>query len=255
MANTFTWNTSGTVNTLTLPITTDTVVARSTTDQLNNKQLVANDCFFVDLSDTTKRLAFTCSSSSTGTTLFITTNQTFSGSGLSIPNVPTGDTMATIGLAQTLVGKTLLDGSTAIANTGDNTKQLVFSLGGNTTAKTLTLSAAQSTSQTLHIPNIVASDTIATLGLAETFSGAITFSANPTITGTNGALNFQSSTVLIGYASGSGSYFSDSVSGTLCFRNTGGVSPLISWGHSGSLNSDMNLDSTGNLHLNSGFFF
>jgi len=49
-----------------------------------------------------------------------------------------------------------------------------------TAAKTLTLSSSQSTTQTLTIPNITASDTLATLGLSQTFSAATTFSASGT---------------------------------------------------------------------------
>src|SRR5271155_4537065 len=129
MANTFTWNTSGGVNTLTLPITTDTVVARATTDQLDNKQLVANTCYFEDSSDNSKQLAFLCVGSNTGTTLFLFTNQTTSAV-LNIPNIPSSDTLMTIGLTQTLTGKTLLDGSTTIANTSDTTKTAIFNLVG-----------------------------------------------------------------------------------------------------------------------------
>lgn len=79
-----------------------------------------------------------------------------------------------------------LDGSFAVNNTTTPTKQFKWNLAGQTASTILTLATAQSTSQTLNIPNITASDTIMTLGLAQTVTGAKTFTTgNLTITDVN----------------------------------------------------------------------
>ena len=67
-----------------------------------------------------------------------------------------------------------------IEDSADNTKVIAINASGNTTAITLTLASAQSTSQTLSIPNIAGADTIGTLATTQTFSGAKTFSATLT---------------------------------------------------------------------------
>ena len=71
-------------------------------------------------------------------------------------------------------------GVDTIFNQADLTKLLTFNLSGQTASTTLTVATAQTTSQTLNIPNITGADTVATLGLAQTFSGAKTFSSAPT---------------------------------------------------------------------------
>lgn len=67
-----------------------------------------------------------------------------------------------------------LDGSFSIKNTADNTKQFAWNLASMTTGKTLTIKPLLTTSQTLQIPNITATDTVAVLGLAQTFTAAQT---------------------------------------------------------------------------------
>jgi hypothetical protein len=75
-----------------------------------------------------------------------------------------------------------LDGTFFVKNTADTTKQFKWSLSGNTTGIALTLATAQTTAQTLNVPNITGTDTIATLGLAQTFAGSKTFSAQVLLT-------------------------------------------------------------------------
>lgn len=75
-----------------------------------------------------------------------------------------------------------LDGTFAIQNTADNTKQFKWSLGAQDTGSILTLatSASQATA-TLTIPLITTSDTMALLGTSQTFTGAKTFTGGVTI--------------------------------------------------------------------------
>lgn len=84
--------------------------------------------------------------------------------------------------ANRLKNKDLDDATTFIVDDGDTTKKLTFSVGGNTTAITLTVSTGQTTAQTLSIPNITGADTLVTLGLAQTITGVKTMSGLNVIT-------------------------------------------------------------------------
>jgi len=86
------------------------------------------------------------------------------------------DTFVGLATTDTLTNKKLSSSTTTIVDATDATKVIGFSLSGMTTAKTLTLSSAQTTTQTLNFPNITGSDTLATLGLAQNFTGANTHS-------------------------------------------------------------------------------
>lgn len=57
-------------------------------------------------------------------------------------------------------------------------KLLTFNNAGQSASTTLTLATNSTTSQTLNFPDITASDTITTLGLAQTITGAKTFNDN-----------------------------------------------------------------------------
>lgn len=81
--------------------------------------------------------------------------------------------------APALTGAGTITDAFTIINATTSTKVLAFSLTGMTAAKTLTLSSSQTTTQTLTIPNITAGDTLATLGLAQTFSAVQTFTLAP----------------------------------------------------------------------------
>lgn len=63
----------------------------------------------------------------------------------------------------------------AVQDSSDSTKQQLWNLASQTTGTNLTLKGQQSTSQTLAFPNITGSDTVATLGLGNAFTGANTF--------------------------------------------------------------------------------
>jgi predicted enzyme related to lactoylglutathione lyase len=85
------------------------------------------------------------------------------------------------------------DSTFNIENVTDATKQLGFSLGGVATGKKLTIASVQTTSQTLNVPDITATDTLVTLGLAQTISALKTFGAGLTISA--GALTIPTGSV------------------------------------------------------------
>ncbi len=76
-----------------------------------------------------------------------------------------------------IAGKDFLDTSTTISDVSASSKALAFSLSGMTAATVLTLSSTQSTSQTLSVPNLTGASIIVTDTLAQTITGAKTFSA------------------------------------------------------------------------------
>jgi hypothetical protein len=97
---------------------------------------------------------------------------------LSLPT--TTDTLVGRTSTDNLQNKSLFDTSVNFVNSADTTKKMAHSLSGMTTGTTLTLAGTQTTSQTLNIPNITATDTVATLKLSQTFTGTNTFSTPPT---------------------------------------------------------------------------
>lgn len=58
----------------------------------------------------------------------------------------------------------------AVQDSGDATKQQLWNLASSTTGTNLTLKGQQTTSQTIAFPNVTASDTVATLGVADLFT-------------------------------------------------------------------------------------
>jgi len=164
----------------------DTVTTNAAPQTLGNKTLttpVMTLPLIEDSTDTTKQLAFSLSGNSTTKTLTLATAQTTNAT-LNVPNVATGDTLLTSGTFSgvtaagnnTFTGtNTFQDTKLSVVNTSDATKTAVFDLSGQTTGTTLTLKTAQSTSQTLNIPNIGATDTLPTIKATNSFTGGNTF--------------------------------------------------------------------------------
>jgi hypothetical protein len=122
----------------------------------------------------------------TGTKIGTATNQKLAFYNSTPIVQPTGDVITALqnlGLvaSATIAATTALDGTFAVNNTADITKQFKWSLTGQTTGTVLTLATLTTTTRTLQIPNITATDTIAVLGLAQTYSAALTYTAVQTI--------------------------------------------------------------------------
>lgn len=159
----------------------------------------------VDSTDLTKKLTNNLSGMTTGVTLTLSSGQTTSQT-LTIPNITGADTLDTLGLAQTITAVKTMTGLNVILLSSSG---LTIRNPANTFSYTLT-AAALAASQILNLPLITGTDTLMSLGLAQTVTGVLTLTT-PVIgaaTGTSvvltGTITSSSATAGIGYATGSG---------------------------------------------------
>jgi hypothetical protein len=154
----------------------------------------------------------------TGTKIGTSTSQKLSFYNSTPIVQPTGDVataLSNLGLigTPTISATTALDGTFVVNNTSDQTKQFKWSLGAQATGSVVTLTtlATQATA-TLNIPVITTSDTLAMLGLGQTFTGANVFQ--------NAGTKFiaaatQDAITIAPRAGGTGSFITSIATGTL----------------------------------------
>jgi hypothetical protein len=99
--------------TLTLPTSTDTLVGRNTTDTFTSKWFNSNNCAFIDPVDTTKRLGFDVSTSTTGAITLIVSAATATRQ-INLPNATT--TLVGTNTTDTLTNKTAIGIGTSSTN-------------------------------------------------------------------------------------------------------------------------------------------
>jgi hypothetical protein len=87
--------------------------------------------------------------------------------------------------AGTIAGVWNIDSIGFFADNTDSTKKLLFSESGATTGTNLTVAEAQTTSQTLNVPNIASSSIIITDTLAQNITGVKTMTNMTALTNTN----------------------------------------------------------------------
>ena len=186
-------------NNVLLPaLSTAGIVTNSATGQLGSTTAptlasiidTSNVLNIKDSTDNTKILALNVSGNTAGITTTLKPTSSTSQI-IQLPNVTTTDTLAALGLAQTFSAAQTFSSSVTMGNiidasnvlnikdSTDNTKVLAINASGNTTGVTTTLKPTSSTSQIIQLPNVTTTDTLAALGLAQTFSAAQTFTLAP----------------------------------------------------------------------------
>jgi hypothetical protein len=214
-------------------------------------------------------LAGLTSSATTHTSLIVNSATTLTGpvsfggalsavSGASIlaalTSSATAVTSLTVSSAVTFSGitKVLDQGDFIIQNQADTTKQLEFNLSGQTTGKLVTISSLLTTTQIIQIPNITATDTLATLGLAQAFTAVNTFSnsQDATALGTGalvlsaGGLSVNNQVRIGGVATLSGATVTSSTQTGVLVLNGGTAATSIGMGQ-GNLNVGGVIQATG----------
>jgi hypothetical protein len=135
--------------TVTLFDSDDVLIGRNTIDTLTNKTLIDNSTIIADNSDNTVQILFDISgATATSTTIF--SNQTANRI-ITLPDAT--DILIGQNTLDTMTNKTLIDNSTAIADNGDNTIQILFDAAGTTGTNT-TLTSSQTSNKIITFPDI-----------------------------------------------------------------------------------------------------
>lgn len=236
---------SQTVNRIiTLPDADTNLIGHDTTDTLTNKSFIDTNSLIVSASDQTRKIAFSVGGG-VATTTTIETLPTVNRT-IVLPDANT--TLVGRDTTDTFTNKSLVDSNTQIVDSVDQTKKIIFDVGGNA-GTTTTITSGQTANRVITLPN--ATSTLATttdlanyvtLNTTQSISGLKTFSATTTFI--NG-MYFQSllggswinmpTTGPSGIGHGgagvnpwiarsnfAGEWFTTSVAGDVCQRNTAG---------------------------------
>lgn len=141
----------------------------------------------------------------------------------------TGTVNIDVGATPTVVLNVDYANGVSINDVTTPTKQIRFLPSGATASTILTLSETQSTSQTLSVPNITGADTIETLGLAQTITGAKTLSAITTVSNATASTTTGTGALVVTGGEGVGGAITggSTITGTQLISNVAtGTAPL-----------------------------
>jgi hypothetical protein len=162
---------------ITLPDATDTLVAKNTIDTLTNKILSDTTTTIISVADSTKKIKFDVSATTTG---IITTLKPSSTVARTITFPDSTDTLVGKLTTDTLGNKSLLDGTTSIVNSGDNTRKVTFDISTSTASTTTTLKTTSTGSRVITLPDITdtlvartTTDTLTNKSLSDTTTSII----------------------------------------------------------------------------------
>lgn len=158
--------------TIILPDANDELVGKAVTQTLSNKKLNAANTEITDNTDTTKVIKFDASAAAAASSLTIKSVHTGNRI-ITYPDV--SGTVVCQSSSQTLSNKSLVDASTKIVDGSDNTKELVFELGGATTSSILTLTSNHTGNRTITLPD--STTTLVGVGNTATFTNKTMTSA------------------------------------------------------------------------------
>jgi hypothetical protein len=148
---------------LTLPDATDTLIGRTTTDTLTNKNLSDTTTFIVDATTPTIRIGFNAAGTA-ATTTTLTSSQT-ANRVITLPDVT--DTLVARTTTDTLTNKNLSDTTTFIVDATTPTIRIGFNAAG-TAATTTTLTSSQTANRVITLPDVT--DTIIARTTADTLT-------------------------------------------------------------------------------------
>ena len=198
------------------------LVGISDTQTLTNKLLDNSTVFHTDTTDPTKRIRLQTSAAGTGTTTILESKQTVNRT-VTLPDAndtlvgknttdvltnktltnpiigsinnggivsfPTStDTLVGRATTDTLTNKSLDNATVFHVDTTDNTKKVGFQSSTASTGTILTIASAQTTSQTLQVPNLVGTDTVVTTNAPQTISGTKSLTSVSSLVSQNSTL-------------------------------------------------------------------
>lgn len=160
--------------TLTLPDASDELVGKVVSQTLSNKKLNAANTEITDNNDSSKVIKFDTSTASSSSSLTIKSSHTGNRI-ITFPDVTC--TVVCKNASQTLANKSLIDSSTKFVDDVDDTKELVFELGGATTSSIMTVTSNHTGNRTITLPD--ATTTLVGVGNTATLTNkTITSSTN-----------------------------------------------------------------------------
>lgn len=133
-----------------LPDSSGILITENCNINLSNKNLISNSCYFIDQSDTSKKIGFDISNATTSSKLTLYSNHTTNRT-IIIPDI--SDTLVTRNSVDTLRNKNFINNNTYYVENSDVTKRINYDIGSAVSDSTLTIKGNQTTNRTITLPD------------------------------------------------------------------------------------------------------